>query len=176
MKYMIIDGNSIANRAYYGVRTLNAPDGTPTNAIFGFLNIFNRLITELQPDAVSVTFDLKDGTVTVTKDAHPEQDLKKVIPANASDVFAVADMSGMLTVYAVKAGTHTDMNASYTFDEIRTVAFSPDDKYLIILNHSERLDILDAASGEVVFSETVEGVFGDRFDGSDRKIVCRDQI
>ena len=62
MKYMIIDGNSIANRAYYGVRTLNAPDGTPTNAIFGFLNIFNRLITELQPDAVSVTFDLKEKT------------------------------------------------------------------------------------------------------------------
>ncbi len=120
-----------------------------------------------------VTFDLKDGTVTVTKDAHPEQDLKKVIPGNAADVFAVADMSGMLTVYAVKAGTHTDMNASYTFDEIRAVAFSPDDKYLIVLNHSERLDIFDAASGDVVFSETVDGVFGDRFDGSDRKIVCR---
>ena len=59
---MIIDGNSIANRAYYGVRTLNAPDGTPTNAIFGFLNIFNRLIAELAPDAVSVTFDLKEKT------------------------------------------------------------------------------------------------------------------
>ena len=62
MKYMIIDGNSIANRAYYGVRALNAPDGTLTNAIFGFLNIFNRLITELQPDVVSVTFDLKEKT------------------------------------------------------------------------------------------------------------------
>ena len=62
MKYMIIDGNSIANRAYYGVRLLNAPDGTPTNAIFGFLNIFNRLLAEQSPDALAVTFDLKDKT------------------------------------------------------------------------------------------------------------------
>ena len=59
---MILDGNSLANRAFYGVRTLNAPDGTPTNAIFGFLNIFNRLIAEIQPDAVSVAFDLKEKT------------------------------------------------------------------------------------------------------------------
>ena len=62
MKYMILDGNSLANRAFYGVRVLNAPDGTPTNAIFGFLNIFNRLMAEIAPDAVAVTFDLKEKT------------------------------------------------------------------------------------------------------------------
>ena len=36
---MLIDGNSLVNRAYYGVRPLSAPDGTPTNAVFGILNI-----------------------------------------------------------------------------------------------------------------------------------------
>ena len=61
-KLMILDGNSIANRAFYGVRMLNAPDGTPTNAVFGFLNIFNRLMTEINPDAVAVAFDLKEKT------------------------------------------------------------------------------------------------------------------
>ena len=61
-KLMILDGNSIANRAYYGVRMLNAPDGTPTNAVFGFLNIFNRLMAEIVPDAVAVAFDLKEKT------------------------------------------------------------------------------------------------------------------
>ena len=61
-KLMILDGNSIANRAFYGVRMLNAPDGTPTNAIFGFFNIFNRLMTDIAPDAVAVTFDLKEKT------------------------------------------------------------------------------------------------------------------
>ena len=61
-KLMILDGNSIANRAFYGVRMLNAPDGTPTNAVFGFLNIFNRLMSEISPDAVAVAFDLKEKT------------------------------------------------------------------------------------------------------------------
>ena len=36
MKLMILDGNSIINRAFYGIRMLNAPDGTPTNAVYGF--------------------------------------------------------------------------------------------------------------------------------------------
>ena len=39
MKLVVIDGNSIVNRAFYGVRALTAGDGTPTNANFGFLNI-----------------------------------------------------------------------------------------------------------------------------------------
>ena len=39
MKLMILDGNSIVNRAYYGVRQLNAPDGAPTNAVYGCLAI-----------------------------------------------------------------------------------------------------------------------------------------
>ena len=59
---MILDGNSIINRAYFGVHPLNAPDGTPTNAVFGFLNIFSKLMTELSPEAVCVTFDLKAPT------------------------------------------------------------------------------------------------------------------
>ena len=62
MKLMILDGNSIINRAYFGVHPLNAPDGTPTNAVFGFLNIFSKLMTELSPEAVCVTFDLKAPT------------------------------------------------------------------------------------------------------------------
>ena len=42
MKLMILDGNSLVNRAFYGIRMLNAPDGTPTNAVYGFLNmLFN---------------------------------------------------------------------------------------------------------------------------------------
>lgn len=62
MKLMILDGNSIVNRAFYGVRPLNAPDGTPTNAVYGFLNILRRMLDEHKPDAVSVCFDLKAPT------------------------------------------------------------------------------------------------------------------
>ena len=62
MKFMILDGNSIINRAFYGVRPLNAPDGTPTNAVFGFINILQRLIETRQPDSLAVAFDLKGPT------------------------------------------------------------------------------------------------------------------
>ncbi|MDO4990498.1 MAG: DNA polymerase I [Eubacteriales bacterium] len=62
MKLMILDGNSIVNRAFYGVRTLNAPDGTPTNAVFGFLNILQRMLDEQKPDALCVAFDRREPT------------------------------------------------------------------------------------------------------------------
>ncbi len=62
MKLMILDGNSVINRAFYGVRMLNAPDGTPTNAVYGFLNILRHLMDEEEPDAVCVTFDRREPT------------------------------------------------------------------------------------------------------------------
>lgn len=61
-KLLILDSNSILNRAYYGVRPLSAPDGTPTNAIYGFLNILIKLINEQQPDYLCAAFDLRAPT------------------------------------------------------------------------------------------------------------------
>lgn len=62
MKLMILDGNSVVNRAFYGVRPLTTRDGFNTNAIFGFLNILHRLEGEEHPDALCVAFDLKAPT------------------------------------------------------------------------------------------------------------------
>lgn len=62
MKLMVLDGNSIVNRAFYGVRMLTTREGVPTNAIFGFINILFKLIDEEQPDALCCTFDLKAPT------------------------------------------------------------------------------------------------------------------
>lgn len=62
MKLMILDGNSIVNRAFYGIRMLNAPDGTPTNGIYGFLTILHKLVDEEKPEALCVAFDLKGPT------------------------------------------------------------------------------------------------------------------
>jgi len=61
-KLMILDGNSIVNRAFYGIRMLNAPDGTPTNGVYGFLAILQRLLDEQTPDGVCVTFDVHAPT------------------------------------------------------------------------------------------------------------------
>ena len=62
MKLMLIDGNSIVNRAFYGIRMLNAPDGTPTNGIYGFITILQRLLDEEKPDSLCVTFDVHAPT------------------------------------------------------------------------------------------------------------------
>ena len=62
MKLMVIDGNSIINRAFFGIRMLTTRDGTPTNAVYGFLNILLKLLEEENPDALCVTFDRKAPT------------------------------------------------------------------------------------------------------------------
>lgn len=61
-KLLILDSNSIINRAFYGVRTLSAPDGTPTNAVYGFLNILLKLVGDFKPDYILAAFDLKSPT------------------------------------------------------------------------------------------------------------------
>ena len=62
MKLMILDGNSVINRAFYGIKPLTNREGLYTNAIFGFLNILERMEKEEQPEAVCVAFDLHGPT------------------------------------------------------------------------------------------------------------------
>ena len=62
MKLLILDGNSVINRAYFGVKPLTNRDGLYTHAIYGFLNILERMEKEEQPDAVCVAFDLHGPT------------------------------------------------------------------------------------------------------------------
>ncbi len=62
MKLLAIDGNSIINRAFYGIKLLSTKDGTYTNAVYGFINILNKLLEKENPDCVAVAFDLKAPT------------------------------------------------------------------------------------------------------------------
>ena len=62
MRLLVIDGNSIANRAFYGIKLLTTKDGRYTNAVFGFLNILNSLLRSCEPDEVAVAFDLRAPT------------------------------------------------------------------------------------------------------------------
>ncbi len=69
MKLMVIDGNSIINRAYYGIRPLSTRDGLFTHAIYGFLTTLLRLKAEESPDALCVTFDVHAPTFRHKADA-----------------------------------------------------------------------------------------------------------
>ncbi|MBU3819907.1 MAG: DNA polymerase I [Candidatus Faecalibacterium intestinavium] len=62
MRLLVIDGNSIANRAFFGIKLLTNKDGRYTNAIYGFLTILLAMLKECQPDEVAVAFDLKAPT------------------------------------------------------------------------------------------------------------------
>ena len=61
-KILCIDGNSILNRQFYGIRFLSTRDGFPTNAVFGFVNVLLRELETLSPDYIAVAFDLKAPT------------------------------------------------------------------------------------------------------------------
>ena len=62
MKFLAIDGNSILNRAFYGIKMLSNKKGVFTNAVFGFMNIYLKNVGEFKPDAVAVAFDLRSPT------------------------------------------------------------------------------------------------------------------
>ena len=61
-KLLLIDGNSIMNRAFYGIPDMTTNDGRHTNAIYGFLNIILKVIEEEQATHICVAFDLKKKT------------------------------------------------------------------------------------------------------------------
>ncbi len=61
-KFILIDGNSLINRGFYATPVMNAPDGTPTNAVLAFMNILIKLIEDIKPNYIMVAFDRKEPT------------------------------------------------------------------------------------------------------------------
>ena len=62
MTLLVVDGNSILNRAFYGIRPLSTKSGQPTNAIYGFLTMLEKIKSDTNPDRVAIAFDLKTPT------------------------------------------------------------------------------------------------------------------
>lgn len=69
MKILAIDGNSIMNRAFYGIKALSTSKGEYTNALTGFMNIYLKELEAVQPDCAAVAFDLKAPTFRHKADA-----------------------------------------------------------------------------------------------------------
>ena len=62
MKLLVLDGNSILNRAFFGIKLLSTKSGDFTNGIYGFLTMFRKIYDETQPDAVAIAFDMRAPT------------------------------------------------------------------------------------------------------------------
>lgn len=88
MKLLAIDGNSLINRAFYGIKLLSTKDGRYTNAVFGFINILNKLIDTVSPDGVAVAFDLKKPTFRHEKYAEYKAG-RHAMPEELKDQFPI---------------------------------------------------------------------------------------
>jgi len=61
-KLFLVDGHAHCYQAFYGIQHLNAPDGTPVNAVYGFLNVLRKVVKEYAPDFLAVAFDVRGPT------------------------------------------------------------------------------------------------------------------
>ena len=92
MKLLVLDGNSIINRAYYGVRPLTTKDGFFTNAIYGFLTMFHKIYADTQPDGIAVAFDMKAPTFRHLKYADYKGKRKGMPPELAMQLQPLKDL------------------------------------------------------------------------------------
>ena len=102
MKFLAIDGNSILNRAFYGIRLLSNKNGIFTNAIFGFMNIYLKHISDIKPDAVAVAFDLKAPTFRHKEVDTYKANRKGMPPELAQQLPYVKELLGLLGVKTVE--------------------------------------------------------------------------
>ena len=119
-------------------------------------------------------WDSTDGSVTEITPLHDEISEMMVIPGEQTPVFVLADRKGTLTLYDAKQGTGRDLDMDYAYDEIKALSLAgKDDRYLVVLTSSERLDVIDLTENTMVYSQMIEGIFSSDFDISDRTLLCR---
>ncbi len=96
MKLLVVDGNSILNRAFYGIKALTTKDGKFTNAIYGFLTMLERIKNDTLPDAVAIAFDLKAPTFRHKKYALYKANRKGMPEELAMQLQPLKDLLGYL--------------------------------------------------------------------------------
>ncbi|HOA00280.1 DNA polymerase I [Ruminococcus sp.] len=102
MKLLAIDGNSILNRAFYGIKLLTNKKGQFTNAIFGFMNIYLRNIGDIKPDAVAVAFDLRSPTFRHKAVSYYKANRKGMPPKLAEQLPRVKELLGLMGVKVIE--------------------------------------------------------------------------
>lgn len=98
MRFLAIDGNSILNRAFYGIKLLTNKKGMFTNAIFGFMNIYLKHISEVRPDCVAVAFDLRSPTFRHKAVSSYKANRKGMPPELAQQLPVVKELLGLMGI------------------------------------------------------------------------------
>ncbi len=145
-KLVLIDGNSLINRAFYAMPVLSTKDGVVTNAVYGFMNMFFKMLSEIKPTYVAVAFDVKAPTFRHemyadykgTRKPMPD-DLRPQIPL----LKEVLTLMGITVVE--KAGSEAD-------DIIGTIAKHTDVKTIIFTGDKDAFQLVDEQT-EVHFTK-----------------------
>ena len=169
MKLMVIDGNSIINRAYYGIRPLSTRDGLYTHAIYGFLTTLLRLKSEEMPDALCVTFDVHaptfrhkaSETYKATRKPMPEElrmqvpVLKEVldalnIPRYEMEGWEADDLLGTISRKCKEAGWEC-------------VVVTGDKDSLQLINDATRVKLVSTRMGQTTTKDMTEEAFREQY-------------
>ena len=157
MKLLILDGNSVINRAFFGVKPLTTREGLYTHAIYGFLNILERMEKEEQPEAVCVAFDLKGPTFRhlkyegykATRHGMPEE-LAQQMPI----------MKEVLTAMNIPIYTAEGWEADDVIGTVGRICGQEDWECVIVTGDLDSLQLID--DHVTVLLETTKGTI--RFD------------
>ena len=157
MKLLILDGNSVINRAYFGVRPLTNRDGLFTHAIYGFLNILDRMEKEEQPEAVCVAFDLKGPTFR-----HLKYDGYKATRHGMPEELAaqMPIMKEVLTAMNIPIYTAEGWEADDIIGTVGRICGQEDWECVIVTGDRDSLQLID--DHVTVMLETTKGTI--RFD------------
>ncbi len=136
-KLLAVDGNSILNRAFYGIRPLTTKEGLQTNAVYGFINILQKHIEALKPDALAVAFDLKAPTFR-----HQKYDGYKATRKGMPEELAVQLPYAKLCAEAMGANVLT-LEGYEADDILGTLSALPDYFCYVLTGDRDSLQLID---------------------------------
>lgn len=139
MRLLVIDGNSIVNRAFYGIRPLTTKDGQFTNAIYGFLTMLTKLKNEENPDAVAIAFDLKTPTFRHKAYSGYKATRKGMPPELASQM---APLKELLKLLGYKIVTCEGFEADDILGTFATACENSDDECVIATGDRDSLQLV----------------------------------
>lgn len=140
MKLLAIDGNSILHRAFYGIKLLSNKDGTPTNAVFGFMNIYLKNLNVVNPDAVAVAFDRSEPTFR-----------HKAVPTYKANRHGMPDdlapqlpiIKKLLTLMGIKVLEYAGYEADDILGTLARACSETNDKCFILTGDRDSLQLIN---------------------------------
>ncbi len=140
MKLLAIDGNSILNRAFYGIRLLSNKKGVFTNAVFGFMNIYLKNISDVEPDAVAVAFDLRSPTFRHKAAAYYKANRKGMPEELAQQLPIVKRLLGLMGVKVVECEGY---EADDVLGTLSKLCSDNGDKCYVLTGDRDSLQLID---------------------------------